>query len=60
MAVIECGLVHKRLMKDDEFSALAKDVLANQKIKVKKKPGFKINRAFFVIYIKMCNTQAIK
>ena len=29
MAVKEWGLVHKRLMKDEEFSTLAKDVLAN-------------------------------
>jgi isopropylmalate/homocitrate/citramalate synthase len=29
MAVKEWGLVHKRLMKDEEFSTLAKDVLEN-------------------------------
>ncbi len=29
MAVKEWGLVHKRLMKDEEFSTLAKDVLSN-------------------------------
>ena len=29
MAVKEWGLIHKRLMKDDEFQDLAKDVLDN-------------------------------